>query len=158
MRSVFSLTSIATVAAFGDAPHWPRIGIHDGDNRIVWTPGCCDGDLVVIDFRDEQADGNQGKGLLTLANSTSGEAATYEIGPFWGMWKSFGPFCAPYGTHTLSFTSDANTDETSVTIVDSFGLVRGRGGYVRRGTHARAPVEGCHALPALATGMKTNIW
>jgi hypothetical protein len=73
-------------------------------------------------------DGNQGKGLLTLANSTSGEAATYEIAPFWGLWKTFGPFCAPAGTHSLSFTSDGNPSETTVSIIDSYGLVRGRGG------------------------------
>ena len=92
-------------------PHWPRAGIHSGANKIVWTPGCCDGDLVVIDFRDEQGDGNEGSGLLTLANSSSGQKAVYEIGPFWGLWKSFGPFCAPAGTHSLTFTSDANPSE-----------------------------------------------
>ena len=32
-------------AALG-APHWPRMGIHDGDNKIVWTAGCCDGDCA----------------------------------------------------------------------------------------------------------------
>ena len=73
-------------------------------------------------------DGNQGSGLLTLANSTSGEAATYEIGPFHGLWSSFGPFCAPAGTHSIAFTSDSNPTETTVSIIDSFGLVRGRGG------------------------------
>jgi len=119
----------ALLAAFTLAvPHWPRLGIHTGDNKLVWEPGCCDGDLVVLDFRDEQADGNQGHGLLTLTNSSSGEAATYEITPFYGLWKSFGPFCAPHGQHTLSFTSDAQPGETSVSIIDSFGLVRGKGG------------------------------
>ena len=76
------------------APHWPRIGIHDGSNRIVWSKGCCDGDLVIIDFRDEQGDGNQGSGLLRLSNHSTGAVLTYEIAPFWGLWKTFGPFCA----------------------------------------------------------------
>ena len=109
-------------------PEWPRIGIHDGSNKIEWTTGCCDGDLIVVDFRDEQADGNAGHGLLTLANSSSGVAATYEITPFHGLWKAFGPFCAPAGTHTLSFTSDAQPVETTFSIIDSFGLVKGKGG------------------------------
>jgi hypothetical protein len=108
----------------GGAPHWPRIGVHDTNNKVVWQSGCCDGDLVVVDFRDEQADGNRGNGLLVLANATSGERATYEIPPFWGLWKSFGPFCAPAGTHTLTFTSDTQASETTVSIVDSYGLVR----------------------------------
>ena len=82
------------------APHWPRMGIHDGDNKLVWTSGCCEGDLVIIDFRDEQGDGNQGSGILTLNNSTNGAQLVYEIGPFWGLWKSFGPYCAPHGTHS----------------------------------------------------------
>ena len=29
-----ALPLLATLAA--GAPHWPRIGIHDGDNKIVW--------------------------------------------------------------------------------------------------------------------------
>ena len=33
------------------------------------TKGCCDGDLIVIDFRDEQADGNGGEGTLHLNNT-----------------------------------------------------------------------------------------
>jgi hypothetical protein len=44
------------------------------------------------------------------------------------MWKSFGPYCAPAGEHTLAFTSDAQDTETTVSIIDSYGLVRGRGG------------------------------
>ena len=48
-------------------------------------PGCCDGDLVILDFRDEMGDGNQGSGLLKLNNNTDGTVATYEIGSFWGM-------------------------------------------------------------------------
>ena len=130
MARTQALQLIAALLHVGaQKPDWPSSdGIHDGDNKIVWTSGCCDGDLIVIDFRDEQGDGNQGKGLLVLANGTNGQAATYEIGPFWGMWKSFGPFCAPHGTHTLAFTSDDNPGETSVSIIDSFGLVRGRGG------------------------------
>ena len=53
---------------------------------------------------------------------------THMIGPFWGLWKSFGPFCAPAGRHSLTFTSDSNDVETTVKIVDSFGLVRAQGG------------------------------
>ena len=29
-----ALPLLAALAA--GAPHWPRIGIHDGDNKIVW--------------------------------------------------------------------------------------------------------------------------
>ena len=92
--------------------------------------GCCEGDLVIIDFRDEQGDGNQGTGHLRLKNASHSDDAYmyYEIGPFWGMWKTYGPFCAPAGQHTLSFVSDAQTTETTVSIIDSHGLVRGRGG------------------------------
>ena len=39
----------------------------------MWRNGCCDGDLVVIDFRDEMGDGNQGSGLLKLTNYTTGD-------------------------------------------------------------------------------------
>lgn len=107
---------------------WPRAGIHSGNNRITWPTGCCEGDLVVIDFRDEQGDGNQGHGLVRLSNATSGFNNTYELTAFHGMWKTFGPFCAPEGTHTLSFTSDANPSETSYTVTDSFGLIKAAGG------------------------------
>ena len=90
----------------------------------MWRNGCCDGDLVVIDFRDEMGDGNQGSGLLKLTNYTTGDVSTYEIGSFWGMWESFGPFCAPAGEHSFTFTSDAQSTETTFSIIDSFGLVR----------------------------------
>ena len=40
-----------------------------GENRLSWPVGCCEGDLVVIDFRDEQADGNDGHGMLYLNNT-----------------------------------------------------------------------------------------
>jgi hypothetical protein len=57
---MFSLAlQIQSAMILAAVPHWPRMGIHDGDNKIVWTSGCCDGDLVVIDFRDEMGDGNQ---------------------------------------------------------------------------------------------------
>lgn len=124
---LLALLSLARLAE-AESPHWPRMGIHDGNNKIVWSKGCCNGDLVIIDFRDEQGDGNQGTGLLKLTNYTTGDVATHEIGPFWGMWKTFGPFCAPAGTHSLTFTSDAQQEETTFSIIDSFGLVRGRGG------------------------------
>ena len=58
---------------------YPRRNIHDGDNRIQWTPGCCDGDLVVLDFRDEQSDGNDGSGMLYLSNSSSGLVNQYAL-------------------------------------------------------------------------------
>ena len=115
-------------AANAESPTFPNMGIHDGDNKIVWESGCCDGDLVIIDFRDEMGDGNQGSGLLRLANNTRGDISTYEVTPFWGMWKTFGPYCAPAGTHTFSFTSDAESTETTFSIIDSFGLVKARGG------------------------------
>ena len=118
--------SLGQVAA--QSPY-PNVGIHTGSNRISWTTGCCDGDMVVIDFRDENADGNEGSGLLRLSNATGGTVATYEIPAFWGLWKSFGPYCAPAGAeHTFTFTSDANAVETTVTITDSFGLVKAKGG------------------------------
>tara|TARA_B110001452_G_scaffold29320_1_gene23042 strand:- start:106 stop:846 length:741 start_codon:yes stop_codon:yes gene_type:complete len=158
---------------------WPRRGIHDGDNRISWTPGCCDGDLVIVDFHDSQGDGNSGNGLLHVSNSTSGYDSTYVLGcvlcpaaqsspcvaargrisraraqqpresisthplsylsptsllrgrscrSFWGTWKTFGPFCAPEGEHNITFSSDANPSETTVTVTDSFGLIRAKGG------------------------------
>ena len=40
-----------------------------GENRLSWPVGCCEGDLIVIDFRDEQADGNDGSGMLYLNNT-----------------------------------------------------------------------------------------
>jgi hypothetical protein len=43
-------------------------------------------------------------------------------------WKSYGPFCAYEGWHNMSYTSDANPDETSFTITDSFGLIKAQGG------------------------------
>ena len=73
-------------------------------------------------------DGNQGRGILRITNSSSGFVNTYELGAFWGMWKTFGPYCAPEGTHTFSYTSDANPSETTYTVTDSFGLVRAQGG------------------------------
>lgn len=109
---------------------WPRAGIHAGNNRITWPTGCCEGDLVVVDFRDEQGDGNQGSGMVRITNTSSGFVNTYDLTPFGGMWKTFGPFCAPEGTHTLSFTSDANPSETTVTVTDSFGLIRAAGGMM----------------------------
>ena len=121
------LALLAAAAAYNNVPY-PNTGIHNGANSVTWSVDCCDGDLVVLDFRDEQGDGNQGRGVLRLHNATSGLTSTYDIGPFWGLWKSFGPFCAPEGQHTMSFTSDANPTETTLTITDSFGLVRGAGG------------------------------
>jgi hypothetical protein len=128
MRGLLRVLLAQPCLVLASAPHWPRVGIHDGNNRIVWSKGCCDGDLVIIDFRDEQGDGNQGSGLLRLSNHSSGAVATYEIAPFWGLWKTFGPFCAPHGEHSMTFTSDAQESETSFTILDSYGLVKARGG------------------------------
>ena len=45
MLSVFASLVLSDV--------WPNMGIHDGDNKVVWTVGCCDGDLITVDFRDE---------------------------------------------------------------------------------------------------------
>ena len=59
-------------AAVAQNEPWPNIGIHDGDNKIAWAADCCDGDTIVLDFRDEQADGNQGSGTLRLHNATDG--------------------------------------------------------------------------------------
>ena len=38
MLSVFASLVLSDV--------WPNMGIHDGDNKVVWTVGCCDGDLI----------------------------------------------------------------------------------------------------------------
>jgi len=132
---------------------YPRVGIHAGDNRISWSSGCCDGDQIVIDFRDENGDGNQGSGLLRLENATDGSTATHEITPFWGLWKSFGPFCAPAGSHTLAFTSDSNHVETTVRITDSFGLVKAQGGMgdLPLDFNTTAPAKFC--LPADLGGL-----
>jgi hypothetical protein len=107
---------------------WPRIGVNDGDNKVVWVPGCCEGDQVTITFRDEMGDGNQGEGYVKLYNSSDNTFNTYRIGPFWNMWHTAGPFCAPAGEHELTFTSDTNSGETTVRVHDSFGLVKAMGG------------------------------
>lgn len=110
--------------------HWPRMGHNEGANRIAWTPGCCEGDLVIVEFRDENGDGNQGSGLLRLENASDGSTNTYNIGPFWDLWSTFGPYCAPAGEHSLTFTSDAEVIETTYRVIDSFGLVRAHGGMM----------------------------
>mmetsp|Transcript_10567 Transcript_10567/g.28103 ORF Transcript_10567/g.28103 Transcript_10567/m.28103 type:complete len:144 (-) Transcript_10567:399-830(-) len=43
-------------------------------------------------------------------------------------WKTYGPFCAHEGWHNLTYTSDANPDETSYEVYDSFGLLKAKGG------------------------------
>lgn len=104
--------------------------ICSGDNRVSWPNGCCEGDLVIIDFRDEQGDGNGGSGMLYI-NNTSVEPNTIESfridGQLGYTWKSYGPFCAYQGWHNFTYTSDANPEETSFTITDSFGLVKAQG-------------------------------
>ena len=62
---------LATFASLVLSDVWPNMGIHDGDNKVVWTVGCCDGDLITVDFRDEVGDGNGGNGLLKIYNKTS---------------------------------------------------------------------------------------
>jgi hypothetical protein len=106
-------------------------GIRSGSNRISWPNGCCEGDLIVIDFRDEQADGNAGTGMLYINNTAAvpNTIEHYRIdGDLGYMWKSYGPFCAYEGWHNMSYTSDANPDETTFTITDSFGLIKAKGG------------------------------
>ena len=89
---------------------------------------------ITVDFRDEVGDGNGGNGLLKIYNKTSGLTSSYYLGPFYGTWKAFGPYCAPQcpsenpNCHNLTFTSDANAHETTVTVTDSFGLIKGMGG------------------------------
>ena len=88
-------------------------GIRSGSNRISWPNGCCEGDLIVIDFRDEQADGNAGTGMLYINNTAAvpNTIEHYRIdGDLGYMWKSYGPFCAYEGWHNMSYTSDANPD------------------------------------------------
>ena len=124
--AVFAAICISDAGANSDA--YP---IRSGPNRVSWTNGCCEGDLIVIDFRDEQADGNAGSGMLYI-NNTSQEPNTIENyrieGQLGYTWKSYGPFCAYEGWHNFSYTSDANPDETSFVITDSFGLVKAQGG------------------------------
>ena len=101
--------------------------LRTGDNRITWISGCCDGDLVIVDFHDSHGDGNEGDGLLSLSNSTSGLDLTYRIGAFADMtWKTYGPFCAPAGAHTLTFTSDANPEETTFQVFKGATLTHAR--------------------------------
>ena len=92
--------------------------------------GCCEGDQIVIDFRDEQGDGNGGTGLLYL-NNTSVQPNIIDVHRIEGQlgytWKSYGPFCAPEGWHNFTYTSDANPEETSFTVTDSFGLIKAQG-------------------------------
>lgn len=114
-------------------PAWARDAypFRSGTNRVSWPNGCCEGDLIVIDFRDEQADGNGGTGMLYINNTaiTPNAVETYRIdGQLGYLWKSYGPFCAYEGWHNFSYTSDANPDETSFTITDSFGLIKAQGG------------------------------
>merc|ERR1719389_764733 len=97
---------------------YPHLGIHTGENRLSWPNGCCEGDLIVIDFRDEQADGNAGSGMLYINNTAAipNTIEHYRIdGELGYMWKSYGPFCAFEGWHNFSYTSDANPDETTFT-------------------------------------------
>lgn len=51
------------------AHHGSGAPLVTGENRLSWPVGCCEGDLIVIDFRDEQADGNDGSGMLYLNNT-----------------------------------------------------------------------------------------
>ena len=67
---------------------WPNMGIHDGDNKVVWTVGCCDGDLITVDFRDEVGDGNGGNGLLKIYNKTSGLTSSPTSAPSTGRGRS----------------------------------------------------------------------
>jgi len=41
--------------------------------------------------------------------------------------KTYGPFCAPEGWHNFTYTSDANPEETSFKITDSYGLIKAQG-------------------------------
>ena len=98
-----------------------------GDNRITWPNGCCEGDLIIIDFRDEQGDGNDGQGTLSINGSTGPQkhVITNSVG---FTWKTHGPYCAPQGWHNFTYTSDQNYVETTFTIRDSYGLIKAQGG------------------------------
>ena len=41
--------------------------------------------------------------------------------------KTYGPYCAYEGWHNFTYTSDANPDETTWTITDSYGLIKASG-------------------------------
>ena len=57
---------------------WPQKPLPPpGDNRITWPSGCCEGDLVIVKFRDEAADGNLGEGLLQANNTPT--VATWRL-------------------------------------------------------------------------------
>ena len=88
-------------------------------------------DVTIPSLLVEQADGNAGSGMLYI-NNTAVEPNTIEHyridGELGYVWKSYGPFCAYEGWHNFSYTSDANPDETSFTITDSFGLIKAKGG------------------------------
>ena len=126
-----------------------------GENRLSWPVGCCEGDLIVIDFRDEQADGNDGSGMLYLNNTyvqsyriqcaalcprahaatacapeslLPPQASRGRRGQRGYTWKSYGPFCAQEGWHNFTYTSDGNPEETVFTITDSYGLIKAQGG------------------------------
>ena len=43
--------------------------LSSGENRITWPTGCCEGDLVVSDFYDQQGDGNEGEGMLSVESA-----------------------------------------------------------------------------------------
>ena len=137
---------------------WPHHGtgvlLVTGENRLSWPVGCCEGDLIVIDFRDEQADGNDGNGMLYLNNTfvqhyriqcaalctppcchgLYPESSLYpkvscdRRGQRGYTWKSYGPFCAQEGWHNFTYTSDGNPEETVFTITDSYGLIKAQGG------------------------------
>jgi hypothetical protein len=97
---------------------------------VAWLNGCCEGDQIIIDFRDEQSDGNGGSGMLYINNTAvqPNTIETYRIeGELGYTWKSYGPFCAYQGWHNFTYTSDANPEETSFTITDSYGLVKAQG-------------------------------
>jgi hypothetical protein len=127
-RTLLCTSILTPMSVFADQASYP---IRSGNNRVSWPNGCCEGDLIVIDFRDEQADGNAGTGMLSINNTSVEPNAieTYRIeGDLGYTWKSYGPFCAYEGWHNFSYTSDANPEETTFTITDSFGLIKAKGG------------------------------
>jgi len=110
----------------------------------------------VIDFRDEQGDGNDGEGMLSLSG-TADDIIKHAIRGNKGyMWKTYGPFCAPEGYHNLSYVSDINPEETTFTIKDSYGLVKAQGGMsdFPATFHTIAPSKFCSPEGGLSDAVK----
>ena len=162
LRLAVALQCAGVMQRVSSASSFPQIGIHSGHNRIAWPSGCCNGDLVIIIFRDEQGDGNLGEGLLeanqTIANNTPAAASWRLEGELGYTWKTYGPFCVHENWHNLSYTSDANPDETSYEVWDSYGLLKAKGGMLDfpASFHVLAPSKFCSPSGGLSAEQQSK--